>query len=147
VRADVERAEVLRGRRHPFGKMGGAIRVFSKQPSAEKDAYLKVTGGNFEHYDISGMINVPLSDELYLRAQGAYLSEEGFVQRGPQMLGSSDDSIARLQLGWHPSDELSFTFGAMYTNSESDGSPTEMNEFNMLLEQDCPSGVVCWQGN
>jgi iron complex outermembrane receptor protein len=147
---DVERVEVLRGPQGTlFGRnsTGGAIRVFSKQPSAEKDAYLKITGGNFEHQDISGMINVPLTDELFLRAQGAYLSQEGFVQRGPQMLGSSDDSIARLQLGWHPSDTLSFTFGALYTESESDGSPTEMNEFNMLLEQNCASGVVCWQGN
>jgi iron complex outermembrane receptor protein len=147
---DVERVEVLRGPQGTlFGRnsTGGAIRVFSKQPSAEKDAYLKITGGNFEHQDISGMINVPLTDELYLRAQGAYLSEEGFVQRGPQMLGSSDDAIARLQLGWHPSDTLSVTFGALYTETESDGSPTEMNEFNMLLEQNCASGVVCWQGN
>jgi iron complex outermembrane receptor protein len=147
---DVERVEVLRGPQGTlFGRnsTGGAIRVFSKQPSAEKDAYLKLTGGNFEHYDLSGMINVPLTDELFLRAQGAILSQEGFVQRGPQLLGSSDDSIARLQLGWHPSDTLSFTFGALYTESESDGSPTEMNEFNMLLEQNCASGVVCWQGN
>ena len=147
---DVERIEVLRGPQGTlFGRnsTGGAIRVFSQQPTAEKDGYLKLTGGNFEHFDISGMVNVPLTDEIFLRAQGAYLSQEGFVERGPQMLGSSEDSVARLQLGWNPSDTLSVTFGALYTKSESDGSPTELNEFNMLLPQNCPSGVVCWQGN
>ena len=45
------------------------------------------------------MINVPLSDKLFLRAQGAYLTEEGYLRRGPQLLGGSDDSIGRLQLG------------------------------------------------
>jgi len=147
---DVERVEVLRGPQGTlFGRnsTGGAIRVFSRQPSEERDAYLKLTAGNFDRYDVSGMINVPLSDELFLRAQGAYLSQEGFVQRGPQLLGSSEESMARLQLGWHPSDTVSFTFGALYTDAESDGSPTELNEFNMLLQQNCPSGVVCWQGN
>ncbi len=149
---DVERVEVLRGPQGTlFGRnsTGGAIRVFSKQPGADKDGYLKLTVGDFEHEDISGMINVPLSDTVFLRAQGALLSEEGFVQRGPQMLGGSDDEYARLQLAWHPSDTLSLTFGALYTDSDSDGSPTEMTAFNMdpVCPTDPANPYVCWQGN
>jgi len=80
---DVDRIEVLRGPQGTlFGRnsTGGAIRVFSKQPSAEQDGYLKLTAGNLDHYDISGMINVPISDKLFLRAQGAYLTEEGYLR-------------------------------------------------------------------
>jgi iron complex outermembrane receptor protein len=149
---DVERIEVLRGPQGTlFGRnsTGGAIRVFSKQPGADRDAYLKVTGGNFDHRDVSGMINVPLSDNLYLRAQGASLDEEGFLQRGPQALGGSEDTIARLQLAWHPSDKLSMTFGAMHTDSNSDGSPTDLTIFNM--DPVCPLNPAdphfCLQGN
>jgi len=149
---DVDRIEVLRGPQGTlFGRnsTGGAIRVFSKQPSAEQDGYLKLTAGNLDHYDISGMINVPISDKLFLRAQGAYLTEEGYLRRGPQMLGGSDDSIVRLQLGWRPSDDVSVTFGMLYTNSKSDGSPTDVTAFNM--DPVCPTNTsnpyVCWQGN
>jgi iron complex outermembrane receptor protein len=149
---DVERVEVLRGPQGTlFGRnsTGGAIRVFSKQPSAERDGYLRATLGNQERQDLAAMINVPLTDQLFLRAQGAYLSEDGFVQRGPQALGDSEDTVARLQLGWHPSDTVSATFGLMYTDSDSNGSPTEMTQFNMnpVCPTDPSNPYVCWQGN
>jgi iron complex outermembrane receptor protein len=95
------------------------------------------------------MINVPLSDTVYLRAQGATFNEDGILQRGPQQLGSTDDIIARLQLGWEPSDRLSMRFGAMYTDSESDGSPTDMTFFNMdpVCPLDPTNPYYCLQGN
>jgi|GEM_PF-502997 iron complex outermembrane receptor protein len=149
---DVERVEVLRGPQGTlFGRnsTGGAIRVFSKQAGPDKDAYLRVTGGNFDHFDISGMVNVPLSDTLFLRAQAAKLEQDGFVKRGPQMLGSSEDELLRLQLGWHPTDDLTINFGGMYTDSWSDGSPTDMTQFNM--NPVCPTNpsqtTFCLQGN
>ena len=149
---DVERIEVLRGPQGTlFGRnsTGGAIRVFSKQPGPDQDGYLRVTGGNFDHYDIAGMVNVPLNDQLYLRAQGAYLHQDGYLRRGPQMLGSSEDTVARLQLAWHPSDALSVTFGALNSSSDGDGSATDMTSFNM--DPACPfdltNPTVCWQGN
>src|SRR5690606_29218612 len=91
---DVERIEVLRGPQGTlFGRnsTGGAIRVFTQQPGPERDAYLRLTGGNFDRRELTGMINVPLSDEFYLRAQAAVLEQDGFVERGPQTLGDSDD--------------------------------------------------------
>jgi iron complex outermembrane receptor protein len=149
---DVERVEVLRGPQGTlFGRnsTGGAIRVFSKQPSAEQDGYLRATIGNQERQDVAAMVNVPLTDQLFLRAQGAYLSEDGFVERGPQALGDSEDKVLRLQLGWHPSDTLSVTFGATYTDSDSNGSPTEVTQFNMnpVCPVDPTNPYVCWQGN
>jgi iron complex outermembrane receptor protein len=149
---DVERVEVLRGPQGTlFGRnsTGGAIRVFSQQPGPENDGYLRVTGGNFDHYDVSGMINVPLTDQIYLRAQGAYLHQDGFVERGPQSLGSSEDNVARLQLAWRPSDALSVTFSGLHTDTDSEGSATDMIRFNM--DPACPFDAsvqtVCWQGN
>jgi iron complex outermembrane recepter protein len=149
---DVERVEVLRGPQGTlFGRnsTGGAIRVFSKQPGPERDGYVRVTGGNFDHYDLSAMFNAPLTDKVFLRAQAASLNEDGFVRRGPQQLGGSDDTVARLQLAVNPSDKLRITFGAMHTDSKSDGSPTDMTFFNM--EPVCPLNPsdphYCLQGN
>ena len=149
---DVERIEVLRGPQGTlFGRnsTGGAIRVFSKQPGPERDSNIKITAGNFGHYDLSGMVNLPLSDHVFLRAQGASLHEQGFVTRGPQELGSSDDSVVRLQIGWEPSDKLRLTFGALHTDSESDGSPTDMTVFNMapVCPLDPTNPFYCLQGN
>ncbi len=149
---DVDRIEVLRGPQGTlFGRnsTGGAIRVFSKQPGPDPDAYLKVTAGNMGHTDVSGMVNVPLSDRLFLRAQGASLHEDGYVQRGPQKLGGSDDSVARVMIGWHPTDKLSLTFGALHTDSDSDGSPTDMTIFNMnpVCPLDPSNPYYCLQGN
>jgi iron complex outermembrane receptor protein len=151
---DVERVEVLRGPQGTlFGRnsTGGAIRVFSKQPGPERDGYVKVTAGNFDHYDVSAMFNAPLSDNVFLRAQAASLNEDGFVRRGPQLLGGSEDTVARLQLAVNPSDKLKITFGAMHTDSESDGSPTDMTFFNM--DPVCPLASnpdkthYCLEGN
>ena len=149
---DVERIEVLRGPQGTlFGRnsTGGAIRVFSRQPDADRDGYLRLTLGDFDHQDLQGMINVPLGDELYLRAQAASLNQDGYVTRGPQELGGSEDMIARLQLAWHPSDEFSVTFGAMHTDSESEGSPTDMTFFNMapICPLDPTNPFYCLQGN
>src|SRR6185295_16666488 len=119
---DVERVEVLRGPQGTlFGRnsTGGAIRVLSKQPGPERDGYLKITAGNLDHYDLSAMYNAPLSDNVWLRAQVASLNQDGFVQRGPQLLGSSEDTVARLQLTLNPSDKLKIAFGAMHTDSKS----------------------------
>ncbi|MES2604557.1 MAG: TonB-dependent receptor, partial [Pseudomonadota bacterium] len=149
---DVERIEILRGPQGTlFGRnsTGGAIRVFSKQPGPERDAYVRVTGGNFDRMDIAGMVNLPLSDELFLRAQVASLEQDGFVRRGPQMLGSNDDEMVRLQLGWHPDEDLSISFGALYTDSYSDGSATDMTQFRMdpVCPLDPSITTWCMQGN
>jgi iron complex outermembrane receptor protein len=149
---DVERVEVLRGPQGTlFGRnsTGGAIRVFSRQPDADRAGYLRMTLGNFDHQDIQGMVNLPLSDDVFLRAQLASLNEDGFLRRGPQELGGSEDTIARLQLAWEPSDALSVRFGALYTDSESDGSPTDMTFFNMdpVCPLDPTNQYFCLQGN
>ncbi|HXS29789.1 MAG TPA: TonB-dependent receptor plug domain-containing protein, partial [Steroidobacteraceae bacterium] len=73
---DIERAEVLRGPQGTlFGRNseGGAIRLFTQQPTQNFDAYVRGTVGNFDHLDVSGMVNVPITDKLAVRAQGAYL--------------------------------------------------------------------------
>ena len=38
------------------------------------------------------MVNIPITDKFAMRAQAAYLSQDGFVTRGTQNLGAARTS-------------------------------------------------------
>ena len=149
---DVERIEVLRGPQGTlFGRnsTGGAIRVFSRQAESDRSGYVRMTLGEDNHRDLQGMINIPFSDNVFFRAQAASLEQDGFLRRGPQELGGNEDTYARLQLTVEPSDTVSLRFGAIHSDSESDGSPTDMTFFNMapICPLDANNPFYCLQGN
>lgn len=131
---DIERAEVLRGPQGTlFGRNseGGAIRLFTKQPTNEFDAYVRGTLGNFEHRDISAMVNIPVTDKFAVRAQAAYLDEDGYVTRATQNLGSSTNKLARLQAAYTFTDNVKLTVGGLYSDSKADGSPQDIISFDL----------------
>jgi iron complex outermembrane receptor protein len=131
---DIERIEVLRGPQGTlFGRnsTGGALRVFTQQPGQEFESYVRATAGNFDRRDISGMVNIPVNDRFALRAQAAYLNQDGYVKRGTQDLGSSEDWLARLQGAFEVNDDLKITLGGLYSDSKSDGSPADFETFDM----------------
>jgi iron complex outermembrane receptor protein len=131
---DIDRIEVLRGPQGTlFGRnsTGGAIRVFTSQPGPERDGYVRLTAGEFDRADLTAMINVPLSERLAFRAQGGSLSQDGYVRRGSQELGGSEDTLGRLQLAITPSDTLSLKLSVSSTKSESDGNPQDLATFDM----------------
>jgi iron complex outermembrane receptor protein len=131
---DVDRIEVLRGPQGTlFGRnsTGGAIRIFSKQPSDEFEGYVRGTIGNMDRTDLVGMVNIPVGEGFAIRAQGAYLDQDGFVQRGTEELGAERDIIGRIQARFEPSSRLRATLGFLYNDSESNGTPYVMTEFDM----------------
>ncbi|OYX08679.1 MAG: hypothetical protein B7Z08_08565 [Sphingomonadales bacterium 32-68-7] len=131
---DIDRIEVLRGPQGTlFGRnsTGGAIRVFSQQPSDVFEGYVRGTLGNMDRTDVIGSINLPITESFAIRAQGALLDQGGFVQRGTQMLGAEKNVIGRLQAKFEPSDRLRATFGFLYTDTESNGTPYVMTAFDM----------------
>ena len=131
---DIERVEVLRGPQGTlFGRnsTGGAVRLVTRQPSNSFESYVRATLGNFDRREISGMVNVPVSDRLAIRAQAAYLEQDGYVSRGSQELGSTEDQVARLQAAFRLTDNAKLTLGALYSNSRSDGSPQDLETFDM----------------
>jgi len=142
---DLQRIEVLRGPQGTnFGRnsTGGAVRIFTQQPSDEYEGYVRVTGGNFDRRDITAMVNIPLTDTFAVRAQGAYLNEDGYVQRGTQWLGGEEDKIGRLQARWEATDSVTATFGFLYSKAESDGTPQDLETFDMA-----PGIEGVWEGN
>ena len=131
---DLDRVEVLRGPQGTlFGRnsTGGAIRLFTKQPSHEFDAYVRGTYGNFDHHDLIGMVNMPIGDKFAVRAQAGWLHENGYVKRGPERLGGSDDKVARLQAKWDPTSNLSVVVGAAYSRTRAGGNPQVLAELDL----------------
>src|SRR5687768_15782651 len=131
---DIDRIEVLRGPQGTlFGRnsTGGAIRIFSKQPDDEFEGYARGTYGSRERTDIMGSVNVPIGEGFAIRAQAAYLKQDGWVQRGTEKLGAREDIVARVQARIEPNDGVRATFGFLYNEGKANGTPTVMTEFDM----------------
>ena len=144
---DIERIEVLRGPQGTlFGRnsTGGAIRIFTARPGPEFDGYVELGAGNFGRADLNAVVNVPLSDTVFFRAQGASLNQDGYVQRGTQELGGSEDTMLRLQLGFEPSDVLRVDLSFASSETESDGNPQDLATFDMLPGLNFEGGQADW---
>ena len=131
---DIDRVEVLRGPQGTlFGRnsTGGAIRIFSKQPTNAFEGYVRGTLGNMDRTDLTALVNIPVSDTFAIRAQGAYLDQGGFVERGTEMLGAERDLIGRVQAKFEPSSRFRATLGFLYSDSEANGTPYVTEEFDM----------------
>jgi iron complex outermembrane receptor protein len=131
---DIDRIEVLRGPQGTlFGRnsTGGAIRIFSKQPTNQTEGYIRATAGSQNRVDLVGMINLPISETFAVRLQGAYLDQDGYVQRGTEKLGAQKDIIGRIVAKWTPAPNLTATLGFLYGDSKANGTPLVFKEFDM----------------
>ncbi|PEQ10901.1 TonB-dependent receptor [Novosphingobium sp. PC22D] len=109
--ADISSVQVLRGPQGTlFGKntIGGAIVVNSVEPQYDFDMKLEAATGRFNRADFKGMVNVPLSDILAMRAVASYETRDGYQKRlfdgGRQ--GNKDSFGGRIAFKWEPTDKL-----------------------------------------
>ncbi len=127
---DVERIEVLRGPQGTlFGRntAGGAVRYVTKSPEmTDVNGYVKATIGNYNRRDVSGALNLPLSDTLAVRAVFAKNSRDGFVHRiiDNTYAGSMDNTSMRAQLRWKPTDRLDINLSADTVKTRDNGTAT-----------------------
>jgi len=137
---DIERVEVLRGPQGTyFGRnsTGGAINVTTKKPDDKFYSQLDLGAGNFDTFDIGGVINVPVNERLFVRAAVQRESSGGIVENvNPGILGSGGgdsgytNSNVRLAAHWDVSEEWSVDFSV---NSISEDSDME-NRVSMGIE-------------
>ncbi|SCW53361.1 iron complex outermembrane recepter protein [Sphingobium faniae] len=113
--------QVLRG---PQGVLygrnatGGAIIVSSADPEDQFKGRIAGEYGNFDHVQLEGMINAPLSDELSLRVAGRYTDEDGYVKNravpGDRYYGGYKFGV-RGKLKWSPSDSFTAVLGVEHS--------------------------------
>lgn len=122
---DVERVEVLSG---PQGTLygrnatGGLVNVISQKPVDSFEASVDATVGDYGHMATEGMINIPVSDKLALRAAFYQNKHDGYKDNGAVTEGDDIDDISgRVHLSYEPTDSLSLLLSADYTKKEGVG--------------------------
>lgn len=111
---DLDRIEVLRGPQGTlFGRNtpAGIVKLESRKPSQEQDAFLRASVGTFQTIDVRGAVGGPLTETLSARFSGLYQSQDDWVDNGfapgPESeLGGHTTGAARLQFLWQPNDRL-----------------------------------------
>ncbi|MDZ5648323.1 TonB-dependent receptor [Nitrospirillum sp. BR 11828] len=105
---DVDRIEVLRG---PQGTLygrnatAGSINVITKRPSDKFEGNASLDYGNYNSLQTSGMLNVPLTDTLAVRAAFQTSRHDGYTNNGRSSDFNDEDTQAgRLQIQLKPSE-------------------------------------------
>ena len=149
---DVERVEVLKGPQGTLygqSSMGGTIRYITNKPSDEGfsgdiNSYVSSYGDSDGlNYGLNGHINMPLTDNLTLRAVAYRFDNDGYVDyKGafPEEDGNKEETNGgRLALKWDISDSVALNY--MYLNQRVDSGEARISETFDLT----PTGPVVLQ--
>jgi iron complex outermembrane recepter protein len=156
---DLDRVEILRGPQgtlYGSGSLGGTIRFVQNAPDPQAfDAKVEAGLSSTAHThalneDVSGMLNLPLSETLALRLNAGYTDEAGFINQpnlyalnsagvpiatqpgnllSPPETYSKDGTnayryrSARVAALWKPNDNFRAQLSYYYQLSEADGYP------------------------
>lgn len=138
---DVERIEILKGPQSTlFGKgvSSGAISITTRQPDTEQtNGFINATIGNLglQEYRLGG--NLPLSDQLAVRASGYYAERDGDVEN--LLTGNEGAAMqsqgARIHLAWAPSKNFNARLGFENHDVDSESSSSVVLEYGNIPEQ------------
>jgi iron complex outermembrane receptor protein len=82
---DLERVEVLRGPQGTlFGNasIGGALRLFSKQPKGDDTGYVSAAYGSYERVEVKASFDTAIiPDKLFMRVSGVSKRADGYVDQ------------------------------------------------------------------
>lgn len=124
---DIERVEVLRG---PQGTLygrntsGGAIKVITRKPDNEFEAYGEASYGRFDRYDIKASVNAPVvDDKLFVRVNGLVQQGDGYTDNTTLDRDVNDRDFYGVRAGvrYVVTDDLEVLVTADYSRSEQAG--------------------------
>ena len=146
---DLAQIEVLRGPQGTlFGKnaTGGVVNIHTAPPVLGKfEASADVEYGNYNDLRVKGMVNVPIGQDLAVRASGYYLRRDGYTTNlydGSKIDGRNEYGL-RGSLRWEPSSRTTFDLVGQYFRE---------NDSRMRVQkQECqtdPTGILgCLNGS
>ena len=122
---DIARVEILNGPQGTlFGRnaAAGAIQYVSNKPDEELYGWARGTVGDYNRYQVDGVANVPLADNLYLRTGVLWNQRDGWVDNvanGKDLMRKGDRSIVT-QLRWLPNDRLDTNLRLEFNQTDQD---------------------------
>ncbi len=124
---DLQQVEVLRGPQGTlFGRntIGGAIRYTTQRPEFDRlSGYIQGTLGSYNRRDVTGAVNIPLSDWAAIRVTAGRLRTDGYVvqQNGGKPAGGTATDLVRGELRLKPASNLEINLAGQYSTSKLDG--------------------------
>lgn len=131
---DIERVEVLRGPQGTlFGKnvTGGAINIISKKPGPDFDSSVTLRVGDHGEAAARGMLNMPITDNLFSRLGVAKEVTEGYYYNRNlgKHVGDRDMTSVGAALRWEPGVWV-FDVSGSYVMNRDDNSPIQCNNMD-----------------
>ncbi|MDG1987256.1 MAG: TonB-dependent receptor [Halieaceae bacterium] len=146
---DVERVEITRGPQGTlFGRntTGGSINIVPKKPSTEDvEAGIDLNLFDYSGREVSGFVNIPLSDTVAVRFTGFYEKHDGFIENqfdDDNSYLDEDMTYIRGAARFTPSDRFTFDFSAEYWDQSGNGAAFSGVNF---FDQDAPQ-INTWSG-
>ncbi|HET7810912.1 MAG TPA: TonB-dependent receptor [Steroidobacteraceae bacterium] len=132
---DIASVQVLRGPQGTlFGRntIGGAVLITTNAPGEGAGNSVRLGVGDDSLYELYGAFDLPLSDTWSARISLGGRQRDGYVKRAFDGKDLGDENMYTGQLGvrWKPSEDLSFTLRADYTNEDENGSPFVFRAMN-----------------
>jgi iron complex outermembrane receptor protein len=123
---DIERAEVVRGPQNTlFGRnaIAGAVSMVTHKPEELFGGKLSAAVEDYDHYELTGTLNAPLTDQLYFRVSAEHFQEDGYLDNleGGEDLGEHDRDAGQAALRWL-GDATDATLTAFLESREGDPS-------------------------
>lgn len=119
--SDMARIEVLKGPQGTlFGRNAamGVVNMVPNAPHEDFEGFVKATLGSDSLQRYEAMINIPLTDNVYIRANGLSNRQDGFIENISEPSwnenlkswapGEKGDAAARIALLWDISDKTDF---------------------------------------
>ncbi len=157
---DLERVEVLKGPQgFTFGRnaIGGTINLITAKADVEGIyGRLETKVGNFERRNVTGILNLPITDNLAVRMGGFKNTAEGWVENkglGVDFNGYDREGY-RFTFRWHASENITLDYS--YDNSDFITQPiyyqplllegkTEFNRADYRRRGNAPANIAIFQ--
>ncbi len=132
---DLDSVDILKG---PQGTLvgrnstGGAILLTSREPTQDFGGWVKATGGDYAQYGLQGALNIPITDDLAVRAAISAVGQKGYLTNyfTDPVSGFSNHQAAmgtqklagRFSAKWQPDDSFSLLVRADLSEEHDTGT-------------------------
>lgn len=156
---DIQTIEVLRGPQGTlFGKntVAGAINITTKEPGEEFGLSLTGEAGNFDHYRISGVVDVPITEKFRSKFAASYWDRGGFSEdvntgmefdtrqelalRGQLLFEPTDRTKAQLSFDYLENDYFALGGGERLNDPRAPGA------YTVAIDGEQPFNTEVWGG-